>query len=343
MNKKYLVTGAAGFIGFHTSMRLVAEGHHVVGIDNVCDYYDVNLKRDRLAELAKLDGFEFREIELENYDALDALFKEQKFDKVINLAAQAGVRLPLTNPHPYVQSNLVGFANILECCRLHPVEHLIYASSSSVYGRRSSRVHSAFESVDHPMSLYAASKRANELMAHSYSHLFNIPTTGLRFFSVYGPWGRPDAAYFIFTKNIIEGKPIKVFNHGEMLRDFTYVDDIVEGVVRISDVIPEAKELDKEYPNSSPIGPFSVFNIGNDQPSNLLNFIKIIESHVGKEAVLEMLPIQPGDVPVSHAEVSGLKNAIDYSPSTSLEQGLGNFVDWYKRYYKPVIQETTSN
>jgi UDP-glucuronate 4-epimerase len=333
---KVLVTGAAGFIGMHTSLKLLARGDQVVGLDNLNDYYDVSLKEARLGQIQRLDGFTFVRADLADRATLEACFSEHRFDAVINLAAQAGVRYSLENPHAYVDSNVVGFMNVLECCRHYEIKHLVYASSSSVYGLNSSMPFSIHDNVDHPISMYAASKKANELMAHTYSHLYGLPTTGLRFFTVYGPWGRPDMALFLFTKTILQDEPIKVFNNGEMQRDFTYIDDIVEGVVRILDrpAQPNANwQSDTPDPGTSP-APYRVFNIGNNNPVKLLDFIGAIETALGKEAVKEMLPIQPGDVAATYANIDDLVEHAGYRPDTPTEVGIQRFVDWYVDYYQ---------
>ncbi len=333
---KVLVTGAAGFIGMHVAQRLLARGDTVVGLDNLNNYYDPQLKADRLARLMPLPGFAFERRDVADRDGMAALFARERFDRVVHLAAQAGVRYSLIDPHAYIDSNIVGFTNILEGCRHHGVEHLVYASSSSVYGGNIEMPFSEHHGVDHPVSLYAASKKANELMAHTYSHLFNLPTTGLRFFTVYGPWGRPDMALFIFTKAIIAGEPIQVFNHGRMVRDFTFVDDIAEGVVRTLDRAPAANPaFDKTSADAaSSWAPYRVFNIGNHQPVQLLDFISAIERHVGKPAIKELRDIQPGDVPATHADVSELTQWTGFKPATSVDHGIGRFVDWYRAYYK---------
>ena len=329
-----LVTGAAGFIGFHTSNKLLARGDTVVGLDNLNDYYDVNLKKARLALLEAQPGFTFAKIDLQDREAVAAVFAQHRFDAVINLAAQAGVRYSLENPHAYIDSNVVGFTNILECCRHHNTGHLVYASSSSVYGINSSMPFSVHDNVDHPISLYAASKKANELMAHTYSHLFGLPTTGLRFFTVYGPWGRPDMALFLFTKAIMAGEPIKVFNHGQMQRDFTYVDDIVEGVVRVMDqpaaANPEWDSADPDPGTSS--APYRLYNIGNNSPVMLLDYIAAFENALGKKAEMEMLPMQPGDVAATCADIDALEQAVGYRPNTKIEEGVNNFIAWYLNY-----------
>ncbi|WP_040206766.1 NAD-dependent epimerase [Neobacillus jeddahensis] len=331
-----LVTGAAGFIGFHLSKRLLAHDHHVIGVDNLNDYYDVHLKEERLKILEQSANFEFHKLDIANEKAIKTLFEERSISIVINLAAQAGVRYSLTNPHSYVHSNLSGFVNILEACRHYQVKHLIYASSSSVYGANSKIPFSTKDSVDHPVSLYAATKKANELMAHTYSHLYQLPTTGLRFFTVYGPWGRPDMAYFSFTKNIIDGNPIKVFNHGDMSRDFTYIDDIVEGIVKLVDHPPQYdSHWDQENRNpSSSYAPYKVYNIGNKSPVRLLDFIQLLEKLLGQKAIVEFSPMQPGDVQMTYADMTDLQKEIGFLPITSLEVGLRQFVDWYKQYYQ---------
>lgn len=333
---KILVTGAAGFIGFHTSMRLLARGDEVVGLDNLNDYYDVNLKRDRLKQLQEQQNFKFVEMELADRDRVARLFSEECFERVLNLAAQAGVRYSLKNPHAYVDSNLVGFVNVLEGCRHNRVEHLTYASSSSVYGLNTSMPFSIHHNVDHPVSLYAATKKANELMAHTYSHLYQLPTTGLRFFTVYGPWGRPDMALFLFTKAILEGKPIDVFNQGKMKRDFTYIDDIVEGVIRVMDntAVPnQVWRSDSPDPGTS-CAPYKLYNIGNNNPVELMDYIGAIESALGMTAEKNLLPIQPGDVPATFADVDDLVADVGFKPSTSIQDGIGSFVNWYRNYYQ---------
>jgi len=330
-----LVTGAAGFIGFHYSKRLLDAGYRVVGLDNLNPYYDVRLKHDRLAILKDYDQFEFASLDLADQDGMAALFAGHDFSRVVNLAAQAGVRYSLENPRSYVDSNLVGFLNILEGCRHHKIEHLIYASSSSVYGLNTLMPFSVHHNVDHPVSLYAASKKANELMAHTYSHLYGLPTTGLRFFTVYGPWGRPDMALFLFTRAILEGEPIKVFNYGKMQRDFTYIDDIVEGMFRLLDHLPEPNPHwrgDNPDPGTSP-APYRIYNIGNNNPVKLMDFIAAIEAALGQEAEKEMLPIQPGDVPSTYADVDALEQAVGFRPSTPLKTGVERFIAWYREYY----------
>lgn len=331
---KYLVTGAAGFIGCFVSKRLLEDGHTVIGIDKITDYYDVQLKIDRLALLKDYEGFSFIKLALEDREATAKLFAAEKFDRVIHLAAQAGVRYSIEAPFEYVDSNLVGMMTILEGCRNNDVEHLIYASSSSVYGLNSKMPFSTKDGVDHPISLYAATKKSNELMAHSYSHLYDIPTTGLRFFTVYGPWGRPDMAYFKFAKAITEGKPIQVFNYGKMRRDFTYIDDIVEGVVRVADKVPKRDNTWGIKDPSASSAPYRVFNIGNNQPVELDLFISTIEESLGVVANKEMLPMQPGDVAATYADVDDLEKMTGFRPTTSLEYGIDKFAQWYKEYYR---------
>ena len=349
---KILVTGSAGFIGFHLVNKLVNEGYEVVGLDSINDYYDVNLKYNRLKdagikkdeieyntfiESSRHSNYRFVKLSLEDEVNIKELFKNEKFDKVCNLAAQAGVRYSIENPKAYIDSNIIGFMNILEGCRHNKVSHLLYASSSSVYGLNETMPFSVSHNVDHPVSLYAASKKSNELMAHTYSHLFNLSTTGLRFFTVYGPWGRPDMALFLFTKAILEGKPIDVYNHGNMERDFTYVDDIVEGLFRI--IEKDAPKGNQEWSGlnpdpSSSQAPYKVYNIGNNNPVKLLDFIDAIEQSIGKKAVKNLLPIQPGDVPKTWADVEHLIDDYGYKPNTSIEEGVSRFVNWYKEYYK---------
>lgn len=346
---KYLVTGAAGFIGFHVIKKLLEKGNEVVGLDVINEYYDVSLKINRLKELGissseiKKDevvksintSFSFIKMDLTDKKLLLELFEKEGFDRVINLAAQAGVRYSLTNPEVYVDSNITGFLNILEACRFFPVEHLIYASSSSVYGANEKMPFSTSDSVDHPISLYAASKKANELMAHTYSHLFNIPTTGLRFFTVYGPWGRPDMALFLFTEAILKGEPIKVFNYGKMKRDFTYIDDIVNGIIGVADRAPKSKPEYKAI-NGDPSeakAPYKIYNIGNSSPVSLMDYIHAVEKGLGKKAKMDLLPLQPGDVPASHADVTDLIRDTGYKPLTSVEDGVKAFTDWYMKYY----------
>lgn len=332
---KFLVTGAAGFIGNFVSEKLCNLGHTVVGIDNLNDYYDPNLKLARLKRIEHLDNFTFKKLDLADREGMAELFAAEKFNRVIHLAAQAGVRYSIENPMAYVDSNLVGMATILEGCRHHNVEHLVYASSSSVYGLNANMPFSTKHNVDHPVSLYAATKKANELMAHTYSHLYGLPTTGLRFFTVYGPWGRPDMALFLFTDAIAQGKPIKVFNHGKMKRDFTYIDDIVEGIIRIQDqpAKPSAEwSAEAPTPDCSK-APFKVFNIGNNEPVELGHFIECIETSYGMKAEKEYLPMQPGDVMATYADIDDLTNAVDFKPSTKIEDGVQKFVDWYKDFY----------
>ena len=326
-----LVTGAAGFIGFHVAQKLLARGDQVVGLDNLNDYYDVKLKLARLKQIEDAPGFTFAKMDLQDRPAMDALFEEHDFDAVINLAAQAGVRYSLENPQAYIDSNIVGFTNILECCRHHKIGHLVYASSSSVYGMNSAMPFSVHDNVDHPISLYAASKKANELMAHTYSHLFGVPTTGLRFFTVYGPWGRPDMALFLFTKAILAGEPIKVFNNGQMQRDFTYIDDIAEGVVRVMDktATPNASWDGATPDPGTSSAPYRLFNIGNNNPVMLTDFIGAIEKALGKTAERELLPMQPGDVAATYANIDDLVEAVDYRPQTPVQVGIDNFVAWY--------------
>jgi UDP-glucuronate 4-epimerase len=332
---KILVTGAAGFIGFFTAKKLLERGDTVVGLDNFNDYYDVSLKEARAAVLAGYDNFSMARINLEDRDAMEKLFKDEGFDKVVHLAAQAGVRYSIENPHSYIESNIVGTLHILEGCRHHDVQHLVYASSSSVYGANTTMPFSIHQNVDHPLALYGATKKANELMAHTYSNLYNLPTTGLRFFTVYGPFGRPDMALFMFTKNIIEGKPIDVFNYGKHRRDFTYIDDIVEGVVRTMDHTAEPNpDWDAADPDpGTSRAPYRIYNIGNQEPVELMRYIELIEENVGKKAEKNMLPLQPGDVPDTYADTSDLANDIDYQPATPTEEGVKNFVDWYVDYY----------
>jgi UDP-glucuronate 4-epimerase len=333
---KILVTGCAGFIGFHLAKRLLERGDRVVGLDIINDYYDVNLKQARLKQLQAYADFSFHCVNLGDRDAIARIFEQERFDRVVNLAAQAGVRYSLTNPYAYVDSNLVGFVNILEGCRHNGVEHLVYASSSSVYGANTLMPFSIHDNVDHPVSLYAATKKANELMAHTYSHLYELPTTGLRFFTVYGPWGRPDMALFLFTKAILEGKPIDVFNYGEMQRDFTYIDDIIEGVVRVLDKTPKGDEKwssDRPDPGTSR-APYRIYNIGNNNPVQLMHFIEVLENHLGKKAEKRLLPLQPGDVPMTFADVDDLIKDVGFKPATSVETGIARFVDWYQKHYR---------
>ncbi|ADO09725.1 NAD-dependent epimerase [Pantoea agglomerans] len=332
----FLVTGAAGFIGFHVSQRLLAAGHQVVGIDNLNDYYDVNLKHARL-DLIKADsGFTFIEMDLADRDAIASLFDQHTFQRVIHLGAQAGVRYSIENPHAYADSNLIGHLNILEGCRHHKIEHLLYASSSSVYGLNRKMPFSTEDSVDHPVSLYAATKKANELMSHTYSHLYQLPTTGLRFFTVYGPWGRPDMALFKFTRAMIAGEAIDVYNQGQMKRDFTYIDDIAEAIVRLQDVIPQQDDnwtVETGSPATSS-APYRVYNIGNSQPVTLMNYIEAIEKALGITAKKNLMPMQPGDVLETSADTEALYKAIGFKPQTGVEEGVKNFVDWYRDFYR---------
>ncbi len=334
--KNILVTGAAGFIGFHLSKRLMQDGYRVFGLDNINDYYDVRIKHGRLQRLQEGDQFKFFKIDLADQEGLSRVFAEHSIDAVVNLAAQAGVRYSLINPQAYVNSNLVGFVNILESCRHYKVKHLVFASSSSVYGANTKMPFSVHHNVDHPVSLYAASKKSNELMAHTYSHLFDLPCTGLRFFTVYGPWGRPDMALFLFTKAILEGKPIKVFNHGKMLRDFTYIDDIIEGVVRVMEHIPESNPTwsgDAPDPGTS-YTPYKIYNIGNNNPVELSEFIAEIENALGLKAEKEFLGMQPGDVPATYADVDDLIQDVGFKPATPLSEGIQKFIAWYNSYYQ---------
>ncbi len=333
---KILLTGAAGFIGMTTSLRLLARGDEVVGLDNLNDYYDVTLKQRRLDRLTSHPNFRFVKLDVADRSGMEQLFAGGKFERVIHLAAQAGVRYSLKNPHAYIDSNIVGFTNILEGCRHNNVQHLTYASSSSVYGGNTKMPFSEHDSVDHPVSLYAATKKANELMAHTYSHLYGLPTTGLRFFTVYGPWGRPDMALFLFTKAILEGRAIDVFNHGNMQRDFTYVDDIVEGVIRVMDHVAEpnpAYDAVQADPATSD-APYRVFNIGNNNPVPLLDFIACIEDALGKKAEKRLLPLQDGDVPATYANTDALRDWVGFVPGTSIQDGIGRFIAWYRDYYK---------
>tara|TARA_A100000171_G_C2124307_1_gene142609 strand:- start:557 stop:1612 length:1056 start_codon:yes stop_codon:yes gene_type:complete len=347
---KVLITGTAGFIGFHLAKKLLERGDEVVGLDSINDYYDIRLKYGRLQETGinpeeveynKLiqssifNSYRFIQCQLEDAENVNRLFEVERFDKVINLAAQAGVRYSIENPRAYIDSNIVGFVNILEACRHNGVKHLSYASSSSVYGLNETRPFSTNHNVDHPISLYAASKKSNELMAHTYSHLFGLPTTGLRFFTVYGPWGRPDMALFLFTKAILEGKPIQVFNNGEMSRDFTFVGDIVEGVTRVNDNPPAGNEnwCGKKPDPSSSKAPYKIYNIGNNSPVKLMDFVTTIEKVLGKKAEKQFMPMQPGDVFATYADVQSLMGDFDYKPETSLENGVGEFIEWYKKFY----------
>ena len=333
--KRILITGAAGFIGFHLSRKLCGLDYLVTGIDNLNDYYDPNLKQARLDLLKQETNFDFKPIDLTDREGLNRLFAEKRFQLVVNLAAQAGVRYSLVNPHAYLESNMHGFLNVLEACRHNQVEHLVYASSSSVYGANRAMPFSVHHNVDHPISLYAASKKANELMAHTYSALYGMPTTGLRFFTVYGPYGRPDMALFIFTKAILEGKPINVYNHGNMSRDFTYIDDIVESIARLIEKapVPNANWDPKAPDPASSFAPYRIYNIGNNQPVPLIRFIEVIEEKLGKKAIRHNMDLQDGDVPETYADVEDLIQAVDFRPATPIETGVGRFIDWYKEYY----------
>jgi UDP-glucuronate 4-epimerase len=333
---KVLITGAAGFIGSNLSLRLLERGDEVIGIDNLNDYYDVNLKKARLARTADHPNFTDVRIDLEDREGIAEVFARHKPQGVINLAAQAGVRYSLENPHAYVDTNLVGFMNILEGCRHNGVEHLVYASSSSVYGSNTTMPFSVHDNVDHPVSIYAATKKANELMAHTYSHLYRLPTTGLRFFTVYGPWGRPDMALFLFTRKILAGEPIDVFNYGNHRRDFTYIDDIVEGVIRVLDRIPQPNpEWSGDHPDSATSNsPYALYNIGNQQPVELKRYIEVLEECLGRKAIQNLLPLQPGDVPDTYANVEDLVRDTGSRPETSVEQGIANFVAWYRDFYQ---------
>ncbi|MDC0091613.1 NAD-dependent epimerase [Gammaproteobacteria bacterium] len=333
---KFLVTGAAGFIGFHVCQTLLKRGDEIVGIDNINDYYDISLKEARLERLAVESNFSFHKVDLTEKEKISSLFIEYSFDAVINLAAQAGVRYSITNPEAYIESNIVGFLNILEACRHNEIEHLVYASSSSVYGMNGSMPFSIHDNVDHPISLYAASKKSNELMAHTYSHLYNLPTTGLRFFTVYGPWGRPDMACFLFTKAITEGRPIQVFNNGEMRRDFTFIDDIVNGIIKVVDKPAQKNNswnaMEPDPGTSS--APYRIYNIGNNTPVALKDFIAILEKEIGIEAIKEYLPLQDGDVVATFADIEDLRNDLGYQPLTNIASGLKQFVEWYKEFYR---------
>ncbi len=331
---KILVTGAAGFIGNAVSLHLLERGDDVVGLDNMNDYYDVSLKEARLERLAPYERFRFVKLDVADREGMEALFREEGFERVIHLAAQAGVRYSIENPHAYVDSNLVGFMNILEGCRYNQVQHLVYASSSSVYGANRSMPFSIHDNIDHPLSMYAATKKANELMAHTYSSLYGLPTTGLRFFTVYGPWGRPDMALFLFTKAILEGRPIDVFNYGKHRRDFTYIDDIVEGVVRTCDHVARANpDWTGEQPDpGTSFAPYRVYNIGNSQPVELMRYIEVLEDCLGRKAEKNLLPLQPGDVPDTYADVDDLIRDVNYRPATPVEEGVSRFVDWYRSY-----------
>ena len=333
---KILVTGTAGFIGSTLARRLLARGDEVIGVDNLNDYYDVNLKQSRLNRLLDHDGFTDIRANIEDQAAMEEVFKTHQPQRVVNLAAQAGVRYSLINPHSYINSNIMGFMNVLEGCRHNDVEHLVYASSSSVYGSNTKMPFSVQDNVDHPLSLYAASKKANELMAHTYSHLYQLPTVGLRFFTVYGPWGRPDMALFMFTQKILAGEPIDVFNYGHHKRDFTYIDDIVEGVIRTLDKVAEPDpswQGDNPEPSTSQ-SPYRIYNIGSNRPVDLLRYIEILEDCLGKKAQKNMLPLQPGDVPDTYANVDALVNDVGYKPAMPIEQGIANFVEWYRDYYQ---------
>jgi UDP-glucuronate 4-epimerase len=333
---KILVTGAAGFIGMHVALRLLERGDEVVGIDNLNDYYDVQLKQDRIALLLAHESFRFIKMDIADTETMSELFAQEKFERVVNLAAQAGVRYSLKNPYTYISSNIVGFTNVLEMCRHHKIEHLVYASSSSVYGANTKMPFSVHDCVDHPVSLYAATKKANELMAHSYSHLYGLPTTGLRFFTVYGPWGRPDMAVFTFTKAILEGRAIDVFNYGKMKRDFTYIEDIVEGVVRVLDKTaqPNLKWSGDKPDASTSCAPYRIYNIGNNKPVELLRLIEVLEDSLGRKAEKNLLPLQPGDVLATYADVDDLARDADFKPITSIETGVRLFVEWYRSYHK---------
>lgn len=332
---KVLVTGAAGFIGYSLCQRLLDRGDSVMGIDNLNDYYDVTLKEARLTRLTSRGNFLFQRLDLSDREGMNDLFEREGFERVVNLAAQAGVRYSLENPYAYVESNLVGFLNVLEGCRYTNVEHLVYASSSSVYGANATMPFSVHDNVDHPLSMYAASKKANELMAHTYSNLYGLPTTGLRFFTVYGPWGRPDMALFIFTRKILAGEPIDVFNYGKHRRDFTYIDDIVEGVIRVLDQVatpnPNWSGLAPDPGTSR--APYRLYNIGNHQPVELERYIAVLEEYLGRKAERNLLPLQPGDVPDTYADVTDLIAAVDYQPTTPVEEGIGRFVEWYRDFY----------
>jgi UDP-glucuronate 4-epimerase len=333
---KHLVTGAAGFIGYHVSERLLSRGDEVVGLDNLSPYYDPSLKQARLDRLQRHPGFRFVKLDLTERDGVDSLFQRERFPRVIHLAAQAGVRYSVTHPHTYIASNIVGFLHVIEGCRYHGTEHLTYASTSSVYGLNTRMPFSVHQSVDHPVSLYAATKKANELMAHSYSHLYGLPTTGLRFFTVYGPWGRPDMALFLFTRAILDGQPIDVFNHGRMRRDFTYIDDIVEGVVRISDRPAAANPAwSGDTPDSATSSaPYRVYNIGNNEPAELMAFIDALERSLGRIAEKRFLPMQPGDVPATSADIDDLVRDAGFHPGTPIETGVAKFVEWYREYHR---------
>jgi UDP-glucuronate 4-epimerase len=331
-----LVTGAAGFIGYHVAARFLAEGRAVVGIDNLNDYYEVSLKQARLGQLEGASGFSFAQLDLTDRAGVDALFRQHRFETVVHLAAQAGVRYSMINPHAYTASNVEGFLNMLEACRHHAVRHLLYASSSSVYGAVTKMPFSVHQNVDHPVSLYAATKKANELFAHTYSHLYGLPTTGVRFFTVYGPWGRPDMAYFLFTRAILEGQPIRIFNHGDMERDFTYIDDIVEGLYQLAGRIPDP---DSDWDGNNPDpgtsrAPYRLYNIGNNNPVKLMRLVGLLETSIGRSAVKEFLPMQPGDLPATFADIDDLTRAIGFRPSTPIEVGVERFVRWYRQFYR---------
>ena len=339
-HEKLLITGAAGFIGFHLCKNLIKNGYDIVGIDNLNSYYDIGLKKDRINNLLEIPStktnFQFIKCDLANKIELEAIFKEYSPRSVINLAAQAGVRYSMKCPETYLNSNIVGFGNIMECCNKYNIEHFIFASSSSVYGNNKKIPFKESDKVDHPLSLYAATKRSNELIAHTYSHLYNLPTTGLRFFTVYGPWGRPDMSYFIFTSKILKGEPIEVFNNGEMMRDFTYIDDVVNSITKLIEKKPTKDSKQKYFQDdpSSSWAPFKIFNIGNSSPTNLIDFIQVIEKNVGKKAKKNMLPMQPGDVKVTYADTTLLKEWIGYSPKIKIEEGIEKFVNWYLKYQK---------
>ncbi len=336
MTRKILITGVAGFIGFHLCKRLLESGDEVTGLDNLNDYYDINLKMNRLKQVEGRKNFQFLKKDITDRDSVAKLFSEKKFDIVVNLAAQTGVRYSLTNPHAYIENNIVGFLNILEGCRHHKVKHLVFASSSSVYGANTKMPFSVHHNVDHPVSLYGATKKANELMAHVYSGLYNLPCTGLRFFTVYGPWGRPDMVLFLFTKAILEGKPIEVFNYGNMKRDFTYIDDIIEGVVRVMDKNPEPNprwSSDDAIPGAS-YAPYKLYNIGNSNPVELIRFIEILEDCLGRKAEKNLLPLQSGDIIATYADVDDLIKEVGFKPATPIEEGIKMFVEWYRDYYR---------
>jgi len=334
--KSILVTGSAGFIGYHLCSRLIENGNNVVGIDNLNDYYDVKIKIDRLKQIEDKDNFKFLKIDIIDKEEIEQVFIKKKIDVVVHLAAQAGVRYSLVNPHAYIVNNVNGFLNILEGCRHCSIKHLVYASSSSVYGLNTKMPFSVSHNVDHPVSLYAATKKANELMAHAYSYLYSLPTTGLRFFTVYGPWGRPDMALFLFTEAILNNRPIDVFNYGKMQRDITYIDDIVEGIIRVIDLIPQAnKNWNGENPDpSTSCAPYKLYNIGNNNPVELLQIITILEDCLGKKAQKNYLPLQPGDVPATYADIDELMRDVEFKPSTPTQEGIRNFVEWYKHYYR---------